>query len=74
MRSLLGQLRQRFELVLVDGPRWDGRADATVPGTACDGVFLVLAEQEADTPPVHDLVRAMAEQGARLAGCILTGT
>jgi Mrp family chromosome partitioning ATPase len=73
LRSLLRQLRQRCELVLVDGPRWDGRADVTVPGAACDAVFLVVPEQEAETPPVRELLRVIPEQGARLAGCILTG-
>ena len=71
--SLLRQLRQRFDLVLVDAPPWDGRPDVTVPGTACDAVCLVLAEQEAETPRVDDLLRAIPAQGARLVGCVLTG-
>jgi Mrp family chromosome partitioning ATPase len=71
MRSLLRQLRQRFPLVLVDGPRWDGRPDVTALATACDAVFLVLPEQEAETPQTDALLRLIPEQGARLAGCIL---
>jgi Mrp family chromosome partitioning ATPase len=73
MRSLLRQLRQRFDLVLVNGPRWDGRPDVTVLGAACDAVYLVLSEQEAETPEVDDLLQVIPEQGARLAGCILAG-
>jgi Mrp family chromosome partitioning ATPase len=73
MRSLLRQLRQRFDLVLVNGPPWDGRPDVTVLGAACDAVYLVLGEQEAETPPVDDLLRVIPAQGARLAGCILAG-
>jgi Mrp family chromosome partitioning ATPase len=71
MRSLLRQLRQRFPLVFVDGPRWDGRPDATALGAACDAVFLVTPEQEAETPQTDALLRLIPEQGARLAGCIL---
>jgi Mrp family chromosome partitioning ATPase len=71
MRSLLRQLRQRFPLVFVDGPRWDGRADVTALGAACDAVFLVTPEQEAETPQTDALLQLIPTQGARLAGCIL---
>jgi Mrp family chromosome partitioning ATPase len=73
MRSLLRQLRQRFDLVLVNGPLWDGRPDGQVLGTACDAVYLVLPDREAETPEVDDLLQAVPRQGARLGGCILTG-
>jgi Mrp family chromosome partitioning ATPase len=71
MRSLLRQLRQRFPLVFVDGPRWDGRPDVTTLGAACDAVFLVTSEQEAETPQTDALLQLIPTQGARLAGCIL---
>ena len=71
MRSLLRQLRQRFPLVFVDGPCWDGRPDVTTLATACDAVFLVAPEQEAETPQTDALLRLLPDHGARLAGCIL---
>src|SRR5262249_37820722 len=71
MRSLLRQLRQRFPLVFVDGPRWDGRPDVMTLGAACDAVFLVTPEQEAETPQTDALLQLIPAQGARLAGCIL---
>jgi non-specific protein-tyrosine kinase len=70
--ALLRQLRERADLVLVDGPPWDGRADVVVLGAACDAAYLVAQEAEADGPRVKELLRAVAEQGARLAGCVLT--
>ncbi len=71
MRSLLRELRQRFPLVFVDGPRWDGRPDVTMLGGACDAVFVVVPEQEAETPQTDALLQLIPNQGARLAGCIL---
>jgi Mrp family chromosome partitioning ATPase len=71
MRSLLRQLRQRFPLVFVDGPRWDGRPEAMVLGAACDAVYLVVPEQEAEMPQTDALLQLIPKQGARLAGCIL---
>jgi Mrp family chromosome partitioning ATPase len=73
VRSLLRQLRHRFDLVLVDGPRWDGQQDVILLGSACDAVYLVVAEEEAESSQVDDLFQAIPEQGGRLAGCILAG-
>lgn len=73
MRSLLRQLRRRFDLVLVDGPRWDSQPDVVALGTACDAIYLVVAEGEAESSQVDDLYLAIPEQGGRLAGCILSG-
>lgn len=71
LRSLLRQLRQRYPLVLVDGPRWDGKPDVIALAAACDAVFLVAPETEAETPQTDALLRLIAERGARMAGCIL---
>lgn len=72
LRSLLHHLRDRFELVLVDGPRWDGRPEVVLLGSACDGVYLVLPEEGAEAAPVPDLLRAAPDQGVCLRGCVLT--
>jgi Mrp family chromosome partitioning ATPase len=72
-RSLLRQLRQQFDLVFVDGPPCEGRPDAAVLGAACDAVFLVLPEKDAETPHVDELLQTLPRQGIRLAGCILAG-
>lgn len=71
LRSLLRQLRQRYPLVLVDGPRWDGKPEVSALAAVCDGVFVVTPESEAETPQTDALLRLIPEQGARLAGCIL---
>jgi len=70
-RSLLRQLRHRFDLVLVDGPRWDGQPDVVVLGTICDAVYLVVSEQEAESAQVDELYQRIPEAGVCLAGCIL---
>jgi len=73
VRSLLRQLRHRFDLVLVDGPRWNGQQDVILLGSACDAVYLVVAEEEAESSQVDDLYQTIPEQGGRLAGCIVAG-
>jgi Mrp family chromosome partitioning ATPase len=72
MRAVLRYLRGRFSWVLVDAPCWDGRPDLAALGAACDAVYLVLPEAEAETPQIEELIRLVAEQGACLRGCVLT--
>ncbi len=71
MRSLLRDLRRTFDLVLVDGPRWEGRPDGVAAGVACDAVYVVLPEVEAESPQADQLFQAIQAQGARLGGCVL---
>jgi Mrp family chromosome partitioning ATPase len=69
-RSLLRQLRQRFDLVLLDGPRWEARVDVTAPGSACDAAFLVVGAGSENAPAVQDVLRQMPAHGVRAVGCI----
>lgn len=72
LRPVLRQLRDRFDLVLVDAPCWDGRPDMVALGAACDVVYLVLPESEAGTADADAWVNTLPQQGARLRGCIVT--
>jgi Mrp family chromosome partitioning ATPase len=73
LRSVFCQLRQRFDLILVDCPRWDCQADVVLLGTACDSVYLVVPEDERESPQVGELFQLIPEQGGHLAGCIVAG-
>jgi Mrp family chromosome partitioning ATPase len=72
MRAVLRHLRGRFEWVLVDAPCWDGRPEVVALGSACDAIYLILPEAEAETPEVADLMEVISQQGSSLRGCILT--
>lgn len=60
------------DLVLVDGPSWDGRSGAAACGLASDATYLVVPTSEADVPPASELIRALPGRGVNLAGCVLT--
>jgi len=59
-------------MVLVDGPRWDGRPEVVALGCACDAVCLCMPEAEQHRPETTDLLQIIPEQGAILCGCVLT--
>jgi Mrp family chromosome partitioning ATPase len=73
VRSVVHKLRQRFDLVFVNGPAWDGKAEALQTALACDVAYLVLPEHAADSPRVDELFQALPDKGVRLAGCIFVG-
>jgi Mrp family chromosome partitioning ATPase len=72
VRPVLRQLRERFDLVLIDAPCWDGRPEMTALGSACDLTYLVLSDVQADTPDAEAWIRTLPQQCARLRGCIVT--
>ncbi len=72
MRSLVWQLREQYDLVLIDAPAWDGRPEMVALGCACDAVYVCVPEKEQDTPALANLLQIIPEQGAPLRGCILT--
>src|SRR5262249_28669214 len=65
VRSVLRQLRQRFDLVLVRGPIWDGGSDAGHLAEVCDGVYPVLPEAEATTPRVDEVLQTIPHRGTK---------
>jgi Mrp family chromosome partitioning ATPase len=71
--SVLRQLRHQFDLILVQGPAWEGRAEQVALATACNGVCVVVPEAEAEAPHVDAVLQALSEKGACPIGCILAG-
>ena len=71
-KQVRAQLREQFDLVLVDGPPWDGRPEVVALGCACDAVYLCLPEAAQETSETADLLQVIPEQGANLCGCVLT--
>ena len=72
MRSLVRELRKQFDLVLVNGPRWDGRPEVVAAGLACDAVYVVVPETDAESAQADDVLQTIPRHGVHLGGCVLT--
>lgn len=72
MQSLVRQVREQFDMVLIDAPHWDGRPEVVALGCACDAVYLCLPEKAQDSAETQELLQLIPEQGAPLGGCIVT--
>ncbi|MBV9122928.1 MAG: CpsD/CapB family tyrosine-protein kinase [Planctomycetes bacterium] len=74
LKAVLRELRQRFDLVLVDAPAWDGGPDLVALALGCDAVYLFLRQVEVHTAEVEALLQAIPRHGPRLGGCIVTNS
>jgi Mrp family chromosome partitioning ATPase len=75
MRSfpgVLGQLRRRFDQILVDSPAWHDGPEMTSLAACCDAMFLVAPQGRYDAPEFTRLLHRLPRQGIRLAGCVVT--
>lgn len=72
-RPVVRQLRDRFDLVLIDAPPYPEAADGSGLEAACDAAYLVLPRGDADNPDTEDRIRRIIERGSPVRGCILTG-
>lgn len=69
---LLGQLRQWFDWVLVDGGVWDESLGRDSVGPACDAVYLVTRQSDLEHPEFTGLRAAVTNAGGMLRGYITT--
>lgn len=68
---LFGWLKERFDLVLVDGPTVEDAPEIATLAPLCDGMYLVVPQGETGLPH-RALAQAIGRQGGRLKGLIHT--
>lgn len=71
MRTLLGQLRDRYDIVVIDSPPLAVVTDAAVLAPAVDAVLLVARAGVTETPALEFAVRQLQNVGGNLKGTIL---
>ena len=72
VRWVLRWLRERFDIVLVDGPDLKHGSDLAVLAPACDGLYLVVPQSEASLAQDRTLVQNLPRLGGRLRGLVHT--
>jgi Mrp family chromosome partitioning ATPase len=71
MTWLIAWLRQRFDLIFIDGPSTDDPAKVAVHAAQADGIYLVLPQDEAASAH-KGIVQSISRMGGRLCGLIHT--
>lgn len=73
MRSLLHQLKQRYDYVLIDSPPAYVLTDPSVLGTATDGIVLVVRLRKTDRHLVEETHRLLETTGGNVLGVCMIG-
>jgi capsular exopolysaccharide synthesis family protein len=73
MQELLEDLRQRFDFVLIDTPPSLAISDAAVLSVLCDGVLLVVRNENTTTDAARHVIERLRVVGAPLLGVVLNG-
>jgi Mrp family chromosome partitioning ATPase len=68
---VLTLLKERFDLVLLDGPGMEEGADITALAPVCDGMYLVVPQEE-EAPQYRAIAHNIGRHGGRLMGLIRT--
>lgn len=71
MRELLGELRRRFEVVLIDTPTIAAVTDAAVLGSFDSSTLLVIAQGSSTRPKLDDAISMLAAGGGAPVGIVL---
>jgi Mrp family chromosome partitioning ATPase len=68
---MLDWLKERFDLVLVDGPCMEEAAEIVTLAPLCDGMYLVVPQGDI-APPHRAMAHNIGRHGGRVKGLIHT--
>jgi capsular exopolysaccharide synthesis family protein len=71
-RTVLAQLRERFDYTFVDTPPVNTVSDISMLAPYCDGVMLVIEMRRTSEPTVQEAVRTLQTTNVKILGCILS--
>ena len=71
MRVLLGELKEQFDIIVLDTPPVLATADASIVASLTDGVLLVVRAGATDRNAAQRAHQQLANVGARVVGTVL---
>src|SRR5690606_2811664 len=72
LAGLLQNLRERFDVVILDGPPVLGLADAPLLSHAVDATVVVVAAEQTHSDALQVALQRLAAARARVLGTVLT--
>ncbi|AJP72830.1 GumC family protein [Sphingomonas hengshuiensis] len=70
--AIVAEVRDRFDLIVLDGPPVLGLTDAPLLASVVDATMIVIESGKIRTPNVANAVRRVREAGGRVIGVVLT--
>lgn len=70
-RELIVSLREQYDIVIIDTPRFDGSADAMVIASICDGALPVLLKGRTSQSAFGRLKKQLDNAGVKILGAVM---
>ena len=70
--SLIQEVADKFDLVVIDGPPILGLADAPLLASVVQATALVVQSKGSRTAEIQEMINRLSESGASIVGVILT--
>lgn len=70
-RTMIHQLRENYDRIIVDTPSFLGISDAIILIKECDGVLLVIEENKISNKTEQEVIEKLQAMGSNLLGVVL---
>jgi len=74
MKEMIKELRDLYDIIIIDCPPLTAVADATIISNFSDGTLFVVASRQTHADIAKQMVKQLKESGANLLGGIMTKT
>ena len=70
MKNMMDDIRNIYDVVIIDGPKIKGRADAEIYAGLSDFSILVVKQNEIEAQYINDSIDMLSEYGNGIIGCV----
>lgn len=72
LRTLINQLKTKYDRIIVDTPPMSAVTDASIISTFCDGTLLVVANRTTRIDIAYRAIKDLQDHGANVLGAVMT--
>lgn len=72
LKDLIEKLKLDYDRIIIDTPPMTAVTDASIIGSFCSGMILVIKAKETETSVVKNVIKDLEDNGVKIIGSVLT--
>ena len=72
LNDLIEKLKLDYDRIIIDTPPMTAVTDASIIGSFCSGMILVIKAKETETSVVKNVIKDLEDNGVKIIGSVLT--
>ena len=72
LKDLVEKFKNEYDRIIIDTPPMTAVADASIIGSLCSGMILVIKAKETETSVVKNDIKDLEDNGVKIIGSVLT--